>query len=134
MTTHRHGGGHCKTTSLGRIPVVLPPNETVCPYKRIPFLVPKENVLHCSPILPQCHACHILTKNKALSILPLHLSMIRRWWSQGIKKSNLPVMVPTKITQSNRHLTTTQSCLQYPNQELLLQYPMLETHGSWLVM
>ena len=41
---------------------------------------------------------------------------------------------PTKITQANRHLTTTQSCLQYPNQELLLQYPMLETHGSWLVM
>ena len=41
---------------------------------------------------------------------------------------------PAKITQSNRHLTTTQSCLQYPNQELLLQYPMLETHGSWLVM
>lgn len=41
---------------------------------------------------------------------------------------------PTKITQSNRHLTTTQSCQQYPNQELLLQYPMLETHGSWLVM
>ena len=49
----------------------------------------KENVLHCSPILPQCHARHILTKNKALSILPLHLSMIRRWWSQGIRKSNL---------------------------------------------
>lgn len=41
---------------------------------------------------------------------------------------------PTKIAQSNRHLTTTQSCLQYPNQEWLLQYPMLETHGSWLVM
>jgi phage-related protein len=35
---------------------------------------------------------------------------------------------PTKIAQSNRHLTTTQSCLQYPNQEWLLQYPMLETH------
>ena len=41
---------------------------------------------------------------------------------------------PTKITQSNRHLTTTQSCLQYPNQEWLLRYPKLGIHDSLLAM
>jgi len=39
-----------------------------------------------------------------------------------------------KIAQSNRHLTTTQFCLQYPNQEWLLRYPKLGIHDSLLAM
>ena len=49
----------------------------------------KEQPLWKSWTIKELFSHVFLAKNRALSISSLHLSMIRRWWAQGIRKSNL---------------------------------------------